>query len=161
MEIMKKDEDPKPSIVLTKHFELSEIVCRKNMQICPYCGGELPPEEYWTRVTDTLKILEKVREYFQNILAYVLITSAYRCKKYNDEISTCKTPDLSQHRIFAVDFQVIQLTYALKRNVPAMDIYNLLNFLMPASIGGIGIIDDISVHFDLRESNPWRRNKKY
>lgn len=160
--MVEKSKIQNSNIFLTEHFALSEVICRKNMQICPYCGGELPSYKDWDRMIKTLRILEIVREHFQDPFAYVLLTSAHRCKRHNNEVSTCENPDLSQHRIFAVDCRVIQqILNNKKRNVPAIEIYNLLNSLISTSIGGIGIIDDIGVHFDLREENPWRRDRKY
>jgi len=163
MEIMRKrNENQNLKIALTEHFVLSEIACKKDMQICPYCNGELPPYKYWDRMIRTLRILEIVRKHFQDPFAYILITSAYRCKKHNDEISCCENPDLSQHRIFAVDFQVIQFMQdGEKKYVEATMIYDLLNQLISDCIGGIGIINNKTVHFDLRPYNSWRRRKPY
>jgi len=142
-------------IQLTDHFALGEIVCRDKMELCPVCGGEMPVFLNWDRVIQHLIVLEILREHFEN--SVVIITSGYRCITHNREVSVCETPENSQHRIFATDIQMWQD----KKPIEATIIYDMLDRLIDSCIGGIGIIDDITVHFDLRITGSWRRREKY
>ena len=150
-------------VKLTEHFSLPEVICRQGLQPCKLCWGLPPPLLFWPRMMEHLNVLEIVRFHIQeaeNAPIIILLTSAFRCKDHNREVSTCQNPDNSQHLRFATDLQVIKKTNP-PTAISSIQIYDLINRLISPSSGGLGIINDKTLHFDLRPDSPWREPKPY
>jgi len=106
-----------------KHFSAKEVF-RLN-----------PPEKLWVNIFPTLKVLDKVREHYNNPIS---INSSYRTQEYNKMIGGAKD---SMHTYFsAIDFRLAE---------PLIDVYNFIESLPESKDIGLGIYDTF-LHIDTR-----------
>jgi len=109
------------------HFEPEEFTCR-------HCGHVVIDSEL-------VKFLEKMRVELERP---VIITSAYRCPRYNEQIGG--VPGSAHTRGLAVDIFVVGNEHR----------YEFLNYLLKHGVKRIGIANDF-IHFDFDYEKPHPR----